>query len=480
MTRNLTGTARGLRRVLLAAAVAGATAVSGLAFAAAPAYAAPSMTVTLADGSPLPAGGLAYGGQQIKVSGTGFTPNASFHVGICDTTQTPPGGCDMLEPFTLNTTSDKDGVLESVTITARANDGQRDCNDPGTECKLGVTKFSPGSYGVEAEQPIKFAPEEAPKPTIKLSESAIMVGDKIAVTGTKFPTVAADLTMRLCRDAETPSVCDNVNGVSFHYTGSGGFTEEFEVKATSFGSTNCKTTQCVLFVTELGGTGAYDAKRSVAVATPPVAKAGISLSKTNVKVGDRITIKGTNFPNKAKALWISVCADPPTGSSCDTVVGPVQYEYNGSGSFTTNYTIKTLRFRTGDGVVDCAKVQCVVGTSSVYTPTDHSFMAWEKITVTDSTPAAKAPGKAKVKPVKVKKKGKVVFKWKKAKANGTPVTGYVVKVKQGKKAWKKAGKTKASATKLAWKGKKGKYKVKVIAKSKAGNTASKIAKFTIK
>ncbi|HET8969788.1 MAG TPA: fibronectin type III domain-containing protein, partial [Candidatus Nanopelagicales bacterium] len=157
--------------------------------------------------------------------------------------------------------------------------------------------------------------------------------------------------------------------------------------------------------------------------------------------------------------------------------------YDGSGGFTFNYTVKALSYMSGAGQIDCAKVACVIGTTNGNNPADQSYASVAPITV--AAPVAAAPGKAKITTAKQKGKKNVLLKWKAAKAHGTPVTKYKVEVKQKKakkgwKSWKKAGTT--DKTKLKWKnGKKGHvYKFRVVAKSKAGDSTSKVVKVKIK
>jgi hypothetical protein len=586
-----------VRRALVTAVAATAMAVSGIVAISAPAHGAtPTLTANKTSD-------LVYTGDTLSVSGTGFAAGTTLNVTVCDENDEPPAGCDMESAWVRNADVGSGGTF-TVTLPVRANNGIRDCRDEPVTCAVAVSNATVHTdRSQDAWLPITFAAEVAPQPTLTLSTSAVEVGTTITVTGTKFPTTAATLTLRIC--ATSPDSCDTANAQPVSYDGSGGFTTNYQIKALSFGAVDCAAAACRIGVATTPVADArYDATAPITVAVTPVGSPKLTLSKTAVKIGDSVTLTGTDFPNTAELLWVAICADPPTATNCDTrldkvsqityngsggfvaqftvkalsfgsgagtvdcattacVIGtsnanapkdtsynatakitvstePVetgprlalskskvkvgdtvtlvgtkypktakslyvticadppsatncdmtlanigQISYDGSGGFTSRYQVKTLRFPTHDGVIACAKVQCVIGTTNALQPKDRSFNATAKITADTSAPAAKAPSKAKIQKVKVRGKGQkrtVVITWTKAKTNGARVTGYLVQVKPGKKAFKVAGSTKAAKSKLAWsKAKAGKtYKFRVVAKSKAGNSTSKTVKVRIR
>lgn len=349
-----TRTSRGsMPRILVAGAATAALALGALAATVAPAHAvAPTVTAT-------PANGLAYGGQQITVTGSGYVAGTELYVSVCDTAKPPGSACDL--PDAAQVTVAGDGTF-STPLMAKGSFGTTDCLDGTAICGV--------------------------------------------VTSNKN------------------------NGAD----------------PAAYGSTH--------------------------VTFAPV----LELSDTWLTPGETVKLKGSHFPSAPTTLYVTICADPPTATNCYMdlpSIGVVTYD--GSGSFSASYKLPVTSFTSGSGPIDCTKVQCVIGSTNGNNPADRSYNATAEFSV------GAAPAKAKITKLKVKKHANVLVKWRAAKANGAPVTKYVVQVKKAKKDWKRAGATAPGKHKLVWKkGKHGKtYKFRVLAKSAAGTSKSKAKKITV-
>lgn len=321
------------------------------------------------------------------------------------------------------------------------------------------------------------APARAAGPDLDVSKDANLAyaGEQITVTGTSYPA-GVTLYVTECDIAQPPgSACDMAGFAQVTVKNDGTFSTPLTVHG-QFASTDCKATgvDCAVVTSDSNNPGnmaAYDTE-DISFADPVPT---LALSKSVVTVGDVVKLTGTYFPATATTLGVTICGYPPSATNCDMDLHHIgQITYDGSGGFTFNYTIKATSFTSGDGAIDCSKVQCVIGTTNLMAPGDPSYNAVAKFSV------GKAPGKAKISKLKVKKHANVLVKWKAAKAHGAPVTGYKVQVRKAHKKWQTAGTTGPAKTRLVWKNGKHNttYKFRVVAKSAAGNTKGKAAKIT--
>lgn len=119
-------------------------------------------------------------------------------------------------------------------------------------------------------------------------------------------------------------------------------------------------------------------------ASPAMAAPQLTISATEVKDGQTVTVKGKGYPSAPTRLFVAICKDPPTATSCDTDLSRVTtVNYDGSGSFTAKYTINTKfdLFGPPAETVNCAQVQCVVGSTNAGNPKDTTYNATAKFTV---------------------------------------------------------------------------------------------------
>ena len=133
-------------------------------------------------------------------------------------------------------------------------------------------------------------------------------------------------------------------------------------------------------------TAAATALFGVAIAMAPAALAAatptLTISDSTLHAGQTVTLKGSNFPAAAASLFITICANPPGATNCDTDLSHVkQLAYAGGGSFTTTYTLAVTKFSSASGAIDCSKTQCVIGTSNAMNPADPSYNSVAKFTV---------------------------------------------------------------------------------------------------
>ena len=93
-------------------------------------------------------------------------------------------------------------------------------------------------------------------------------------------------------------------------------------------------------------------------------------------------MKGSGFPAKPTSLFVTICANPPGATNCDVDLRHVtQLQYDGSGNFTTKYKVAVTKFSSAAGEIDCAKVQCVIGSTNALAPKDHAYNAVAKFSV---------------------------------------------------------------------------------------------------
>ena len=140
--------------------------------------------------------------------------------------------------------------------------------------------------------------------------------------------------------------------------------------------------------TELGTTGLLAAAATalfgltVAAAPNALAAPKLTISDSTVSAGQTVTVKGSGFPAKPTSLFVTICANPPGAANCDVDLRHVtQLQYDGSGSFTTKYKVAVTKFSSAAGEIDCAKVQCVIGSTNALAPKDHAYNAVAKFSV---------------------------------------------------------------------------------------------------
>ena len=137
--------------------------------------------------------------------------------------------------------------------------------------------------------------------------------------------------------------------------------------------------------TGLGTTGLLAAAATalfgltVAAAPNALAAPKLTISDSTVSAGQTVTVKGSGFPAKPTSLFVTICANPPGATNCDVDLRHVtQLQYDGSGSFTTKYKVAVTKFSSAAGEIDCAKVQCVIGSTNALAPKDHAYNAVAK------------------------------------------------------------------------------------------------------
>lgn len=151
--------------------------------------------------------------------------------------------------------------------------------------------------------------------------------------------------------------------------------------------------------TGLGTTGLLAAAATalfgltVAAAPNALAAPKLTISDSTVSAGQTVTVKGSGFPAKPTSLFVTICANPPGATNCDVDLRHVtQLQYDGSGSFTTKYKVAVTKFSSAAGEIDCAKVQCVIGSTNALAPKDHAYNAVAKFSVAGKQPTT-APSK---------------------------------------------------------------------------------------
>ena len=193
--------------------------------------------------------------------------------------------------------------------------------------------------------------------TASQTSDLVYAGQQVTVKGTGY-VAGTTLYVTVCDTAKPPgSACDfsPANFAEATVDASGAFTADITAKG-SFGApgpaTDCLdgVATCAIVTSNKINPGDF-----ASYVTLPITFAHLSLSKTTIKVGETVTLTGTHYPAAPGTLWVSVCADPPAANNCNMDIpgGAVgQLAYDGSGSFTTTYTLKSssCRSRVGGGM----------------------------------------------------------------------------------------------------------------------------------
>jgi len=211
----------------------------------------------------------------------------------------------------------------------------------------------------------------------------------------------------------------------------------------TWGSVEVPVGQKTYVLSGLAPLTAYD----VEVAAVNAVGAGPVSSGTWTTLGDPgapRSLKGKVTSGRVELTWAAPASD---GGS--PVTGYTVQRRQGSGPWQTVTSRTSSTSYTSSGLVNGTTYQFRV---AAITKASSAGPWSAAIAVTPATPPS-APAKLTV---KAKKKGKFALKWKKAAANGSRVTTYVVQYSTNGSKWKKAKALPGSKAKLTYKAKKGK------------------------
>lgn len=376
-----------------AGADASQTATLPLKFVAAP----PAVTAKLTASKTT---GINSGGESLKVDGTGFAPNVSLYLALCNTKVPAGGACDMANFKQVRT--DAAGTFPTTAITVAGsftggNGSKVDClSDP---CALQTSKVGAGADASQiATLPLTFVkgstqPPKPTKPTL-VAPKVVKSGSTVKIKGSGFKP-GTKITTALCKTSAKPGKqCWTAKAKTVKVNSGGGFTAKVKVAKTfksKQGKVNCGKSKCAIKTwnakkpsqrssqlthkVKFGAKTARTATVSAASAsglTPAFAVrsaragASMSVSKTSgIASGESVTVKGSGFKPKV-GLYLALCnTDVPAGGACD-MSNFKQLQTDASGAFPST-SIKVMGTFTGaDGsAVDCSSDPCALQTSQV-------------------------------------------------------------------------------------------------------------------
>lgn len=381
------------------------TATLPLSFVAAPPVATAKLTASKTSG-------ISSAGESLKVDGTGFAPNVSLYLALCNTKVPAGGACDMANFKQVRTNAA--GTIPTTAITVAGsftggNGSKVDClSDP---CALQTSKVGAGADASQiATLPLTFVkgspqPPKPTKPTLD-APKVVKSGSTVKVKGTGFKP-GAKITTALCKtSAKAGKQCWTSKAKTTKVKANGSFTAKIKVAKTfqsKQGKVNCGTSKCAIKtwnakkpqqrssqVTHKVKFGNKTARSTTAVSTATASAAiapafavraaraaSMSVSKTSglSSAGESVTVKGSGFHPKV-GLFVALCnTDVPAGGACD-MSNFKQVQTDGNGAFPSTSIKVVGSFTGGDGSkVDCSTDPCALQTSQVGAGSDATQTA---------------------------------------------------------------------------------------------------------
>ena len=376
-----------------AGADASQTATLPLSFVAAPP--APTAKLTASKTT-----GISVSGENLQVNGSGFKPNVSLFLALCNTKVPAGGACDMANFKQVKT--DGSGAFPKTSIKVLGsftggNGSKVNClSDP---CALQTSQVGAGSDATQtATLPLGFVKGSGTGSKATLSAPKVVKsGSTVKVKGGGFKA-GTKVQTALCKtSAKVGKQCWTAKAKTAKVKKNGTFTAKIKV-AKKFqskqGKVNCGKSKCAIKtwnkkkpkqassqVTHKVKFGNKTARTTTVVSTSATstalsptfavraARAGESLSVSKTSglsaAGETVTVKGSGF-NPKVGLFIALCnTDVPAGGACD-MSNFKQVQTDGNGAFPATSVKVVGTFTGGDGSkVDCSSDPCALQTSQV-------------------------------------------------------------------------------------------------------------------
>ncbi|QWF23295.1 LPXTG cell wall anchor domain-containing protein [Nocardioides sp. LMS-CY] len=341
--------------------------------------------------------GISMSGEDLQVNGSGFKPNVSLFLALCNTKVPAGGACDMANFKQVKT--DGSGAFPKTSIKVvgsftGGNGSKVDClSDP---CALQTSQVGAGSDATQtATLPLGFVKGSATGSKAALNAPKVVKsGSTVKVKGSGFKA-GTKVQTALCKtSAKVGKQCWTAKAKTAKVKKNGTFTAKIKV-AKKFqskqGKVNCGKSKCAIKtwnkkkpkqassqVTHKVKFGNKTARTTTIVSTSTAlsptfavraARAGESLSVSKTSglspAGETVSVKGSGF-NPKVGLFIALCnTDVPAGGACDmSNFKQVQTDANGAFPATSIKVVGT--FTGGDGSkVDCSSDPCALQTSQV-------------------------------------------------------------------------------------------------------------------
>lgn len=341
--------------------------------------------------------GISASGEDLQVNGSGFKPNVSLFVALCNTKVPAGGACDMANFKQVKT--DGSGAFPKTSIKVvgsftGGNGSKVNClSDP---CALQTSQVGAGSDATQtATLPLGFVKGSATGSKAALNAPKVVKsGSTVKVKGSGFKA-GTKVQTALCKtSAKVGKQCWTAKAKTAKVKKNGTFTAKIKV-AKKFqskqGKVNCGKSKCAIKtwnkkkpkqassqVTHKVKFGNKTARTTTIVSTSTAlsptfavraARAGESLSVSKTSglspAGETVSVKGSGF-NPKVGLFVALCnTDVPAGGACDmSNFKQVQTDANGAFPATSIKVVGT--FTGGDGSkVDCSSDPCALQTSQV-------------------------------------------------------------------------------------------------------------------
>ena len=326
------------------------------------AAAAPTMTVT-------PSTGLTSN-QEVVVTGSGYTPNATYAAVECIGTATTTAGCNTnaIAPVSVSAT----GTVSFNFYVQTGPIGNGTCGTSAADstCLIVIGTLTGTQI---AYAPISFGAPAPAGPSITLTPSTgLASGAKVTITGSGF-TAGDSLFAVECLATATSSADCNTAGATPITVNSDGTlpSTSFTVTTGTIGSGACGTTAanaagCVISVSTAAGGDAAHASITFAVAVPTITVS----PATGLKNGAKVTITGSGFTAGDSLFAVQCLASATSAAGCNTA-GATPITANSDGTLpSTTFTVATGTIGSGVCGTKAANAKNCVITVATITGTD--------------------------------------------------------------------------------------------------------------
>ena len=326
------------------------------------AAATPTMTVT-------PSTGLTNN-QEVAVTGSGYTPNATYAAVECIGTATTTAGCNTnaIAPVTVSAT----GTISFNFYVQTGPIGNGTCGTSAADsnCLIAIGTLTGTQI---ATAPISFAAAAPAGPSVTVTPSTGLAnGAKVTITGSGFKAGDSLFAVECLATATTSAGCDTAGATPITANPDGTLpSTTFTVATGTIGSGACGTTAanaagCVISVSTAAGGDAGFAPISFAITAPTIS---VSPS-TGLKNGTTVTITGSGFAAGDSLFAVECLATATSATGCNAA-GATPITANADGTLpSTTFTVSTGTIGSGACGTTAANAKSCVITVATISGTD--------------------------------------------------------------------------------------------------------------
>ena len=326
--------------------------------AGAGAAATPTMTVT-------PSTGLTSN-QEVAVTGSGYTANATYAAVECIGTATTTAGCDTnaITPVSVSAT----GTVSFNFYVQTGPIGNGTCGTSAADsnCLIVIGTLTGTQI---AYAPISFGTPAPAGPSITLTPSTGLAnGAKVTITGSGFVAGDSLFAVECLATATSSADCNTAGATPITANADGTLpSTSFTVTTGTIGSGACGTTAanaagCVISVSTVAGADAAHASITFAVAVPTITVS----PATGLKNGTKVTITGSGFAAGDSLFAVQCVATATSAAGCNTV-GATPITANADGTLpSTTFTVATGTIGSGAcGTTTANAKNCVITVATI-------------------------------------------------------------------------------------------------------------------